>query len=98
MPPFAFAQGDTTPLGAPVDTATGTVKVWRSLFGEEEEGGIDCRLPRGTSHTGIVPGSVLDMLGFGELDLPADSGSTKTLTDGTRGYQESLTITVLEVP
>ena len=68
------------------------------MIGDEEEGGIDCRLPRGSSHTGIFPGVVLDLLGYGELVMPADSGSTKTLADQDRGYSESLTITVLEMP
>lgn len=83
---------------ASLDTASGAVRVWRSLISDEEEGGIDCRLSRGTMHTGIFPGVTLDMLGFGELVLPADSGSTKTLTGKDQGYSESLTITVLELP
>ena len=47
---------------------------------------------------GLNPGLPGDMLGFGEVDIPGDSGAKKKLTEEDMEYRESLTITVLEVP
>jgi len=38
------------------------------------------------------------MLGYGELEMPGDSGSSKTETAEDMDYRESLTITVREIP
>ena len=85
-------------LYAQVDTTNGQVKVWRSLFEEEPEGQIICRHGRGEARMGLNPGTGISMLGFGELDIPADSGSSRTLTEEDLSLRETLTITVLEVP
>lgn len=40
----------------------------------------------------------LDMLGYGELEMPGDSGSSKTEAAEDVDYREWLTITVREAP
>ncbi len=72
--------------------------VWRSQSADEATGGIEGQHRTSTAKTGLFPGVAVSMLGFGELDVPADSGSSKTLNAEEQGTKESITITVLEVP
>ncbi len=85
-------------LHAMVDTPSGNITVSRMQQADQAKGGIECKHGRGTTKTGLFPNTVVSMLGYGELMLPADSGSSKTVGEEDQGTRRSLTITVLEVP
>jgi hypothetical protein len=84
-------------LYAYVDTTSGVLKTWRSLYQDHRTGGIKCRHGDGRA-TWDLNRANLSMLAFGGLDIPADSGSSKTVEEEDLGDRESLTITVLAVP
>jgi hypothetical protein len=92
------ARDESWTFRAVVDTVRGTVKVWRSMDEGEPEGGIACKHGRDSAYIGLDAGTGANVLGFGELELPGDSGASKTLTDEELSVRETLTITVLEVP
>jgi hypothetical protein len=84
-------------LYAYVDTTSGQLKTWRSLFQDDPSGGIKCKHGPGRASWDVGKGH-LSALAFGGLDIPADSGSSKTVEEEGLGERESLTITVLELP
>jgi hypothetical protein len=89
------ARDEVWELQAKVDSA-GTVRVQRSLAADEPVGKVVCRYPQGTGEMELFPSSE-GVLSYGELVFPPDSTS-RTLRFGREGYQETLTIRVLEVP
>ncbi|HEY8258254.1 MAG TPA: hypothetical protein VIG08_11430 [Gemmatimonadales bacterium] len=77
-----------------------SITVWRFLFDEDPEGGIQCRHGTGTMRiTHLSPGTPTSMLGTAEPFLmPSDSGSTKRFELAEGGERETLSITVVERP
>jgi hypothetical protein len=80
-----------------VGEQSGVLKTWRSLHQDHRTGGIKCRHGDGRA-TWDLNRANLSMLAFGGLDIPADSGSSKTVEEEDLGDRESLTITVLDLP
>ena len=85
-------------LHAMVDSVTGDLRVWRMAIDDEPTSKIECPHGPGKFTTGLFPRTATMLLGYGELVLPADSGSSKRFEAQDGGERESLTITVLEVP
>lgn len=89
------ARDEMWELQARVDSA-GAVRVKRSMAADEPVGKVVCRYPQGTGEMELFPSSE-GVLSYGELLFPPDSTS-RTLRFEREGYQETLTIRVLEVP
>ena len=81
-------------FSATLTPGSDSMTVWRSLVWEDPVEVIDC------GRFGTLTDTFRDSeLGNGEpFTMSADSGSTKELTEQSRGDKESLSITVLEVP
>ena len=84
-------------LKALMDPKSGSVTIWHTQLDEEPTGQIECRQGGGTGKMGIDPGVLAGTLGAGEMVIPADSTSKK-VEASELDTQESLTITILEVP
>ncbi len=84
-------------LNALTDPGSGSIRVWHTQLDKEPTGQIECRQGGGVGKMNIDPGVLAGLLGAGETVIPADSTS-KTVKASQLGTQESLTITVLEVP
>lgn len=92
------ARKERWSLRATIDTGTGNITVSRTALADEPTGEIVCRRGGGTARMGIFPGPAVGLLGYGDLVLPPDSGSSKTVTAKQLQIRESLTITVREPP
>lgn len=93
------SRGERWQLWALVDSVTGSIKVAQVAFDEEPKGYIECRNDRGKGRIDPLfplPGPASGP-GLQELVIPPDSTS-KTARAGDKIWNESLTITLLEVP
>jgi hypothetical protein len=93
------SRGERWQLWALIDSVSGSIKVAQVAFDELPEGYIECRNDRGKGRIDPLfalpgPGS---SPGFQELLFPADS-TRMTVRAGNETWNESLTITLLEVP
>jgi hypothetical protein len=93
------SRGERWEFWGLIDSVTGAIKVSQVAFDELPTGGIECKSGRGTAKMGLFPAAApAGSAGFHELVIPPDSGSSKTVKAGNKTWNESLTITVLEVP
>ena len=93
------SRGERWQLWAMVDSVTGSIRVAQVALDDEPTGYIECGNDRGTGRIDPLlplpgPGN---SAGMQELVIPADSTSA-TIRAGDRTWNESLTITLLEVP
>ena len=93
------SRGERWQVWALVDSVTGSIRVAQVAFDDEPKGYIECSNDRGKGRIDPLfplpgPGS---SAGMQELVIPADSTS-KTVRAGDGHWNESLTITLLEVP
>ena len=93
------SRGERWQMWALIDSVSGSIKVAQVAFDDLPKGYIKCRNDRGTGTIDPlfpIPAPASSP-GFQELVIPPDSAS-KTVKAGNETSNESLTITVLEVP